>query len=163
MRRLFIDMDGTLNQFEKGASLEEITSPGFFATRKPHFNLIEAINHLKKVELYILSSVFMDNHSIAEKNQWLNENQLQHIDIMHRIYVPYGVNKSEYLRVHYSLQPDDLLLDDFTQNLHQWHGVGIKLYNGINGTKGTWRGYSVHINATSKVLENSLRGIIHFA
>lgn len=35
---LFVDMDGTLNYFEKASSLEEITSEGYFFFQKSHYD-----------------------------------------------------------------------------------------------------------------------------
>lgn len=47
----------------------------------------------------------------------------------------------------------------FRENLREWHGVAIKLMNGINGTKGTWCGYSVNGRAKPDVIRNTLLGI----
>lgn len=41
------------------------------------------------------------------------------------------------------IRPTDILLDDYSRNLHEWaacNAHGIKVYNGINGTHGTWDG-----------------------
>ena len=43
MRRFFIDMDGVLAKWEN-ASLEEMTSPGFFLSRKVDENVCGMVN-----------------------------------------------------------------------------------------------------------------------
>ena len=52
------------------------------------------------------------------------------------------------------------LLDDFTPELKDWNGKAIKLYNGINGTKGTWHGYSVRADMDPVTLAASLEALI---
>ena len=40
------------------------------------------------------------------------------------------------------------MLDDYTKNLVKWEeegNVGVKLYNGVNGNNGTWKGHSVSL------------------
>lgn len=92
MRRFFIDMDGVLAKWEN-ASLEEMTSPGFFLSRKVDENVCGMVNQLlekqiaENIEVYILSSYLLPI-SKEEKIQW-NE-QYTHIPIERQIYVPYG-------------------------------------------------------------------------
>ena len=165
-KRLFVDMDGVLCEFNKDASIEEVASKGYFTKCKPQASVVEAVLSMlyeTDTEIFILSSVFSDNHSISDKNQWLDENGLYEIDDKHRLFVPYGTSKSEYLKEKVGSSPADFLLDDFSKNLHDWHGVGIKLYNGINGTKGTWSGYGVNARSSYSVLRNTLLGIMHYA
>lgn len=170
-KRLFVDMDGVLCEFNKNASIEEVATKGYFAKCVPQMSVISAIRSLlerfllenKNTEVYILSSVFMDDHSVEDKNQWLDENGLLGINNEHRLFVPYGQSKSRYLYDTVGIGEDDFLLDDFSKNLHEWHGVGIKLYNGINGTKGTWTGYSVNARSSSEVIKNTIMGIMQFA
>ena len=64
--------------------------------------------------------------------------------------------KKDYIT---ELHDSDILIDDFSKNLREWHGVAIKLMNGINGTKGTWCGYSVNGKATPDVIRNTIIGI----
>ena len=64
MRRFFIDMDGVLAKWEN-ASLEEMTSPGFFLSRKVDENVCGMVNQLlekqiaENIEVYILSSYLL--------------------------------------------------------------------------------------------------------
>lgn len=147
MSRIFIDMDGVVAKWEE-ASLEEMTSPGFFASRKPVASVINAVRRLcdnPEHEVYILSSYLLPI-SKEEKIKW---NELHtRIPEERQIYVKYGESKSEALQKIGGIRPDDVLLDDFSHNLHEWKGIGVKLYNGINGTHGTWAGFSVHSNMT---------------
>lgn len=145
MNRIFVDMDGVLAKWED-ASLEEMTSPGFFASRKPDAFVVNGVRRLCEnpdCDVYILSSYLLPI-SKEEKIKW---NEL-HTDIPedHQIYVKYGEKKSAALQILGGVKPDDVLLDDFSRNLHEWEGIGVKLYNGINGTHGTWNGFSVHNN-----------------
>ena len=158
-------MDGVLCFFNKDASIEEVATKGYFRKRFAQWSVVLDICSLLKdenIEGYILSSVFMDDHSIAEKNQWLDKHEID-IDEDHRLFIPYGTSKSEFLRNSVGIRDDDFLLDDFSKNLHKWHGIGIKLYNDINGTKGTWTGYSVNAKSSSDVIKNTLLGIMQFA
>ena len=161
MRRFFIDMDGVLAKWEN-ASLEEMTSPGFFLSRKVDENVCGMVNQLlekqiaENIEVYILSSYLLPI-SKEEKIQW-NE-QYTHIPIERQIYVPYGENKAEALGCIGGIKPGDVLVDDFTKNLNEWQGVAVKLYNGINGTHGTWQGFSIHNKMTPDKMVSQLDGI----
>ena len=57
------------------------------------------------------------------------------------------------------IKPGDVLVDDFTKNLNEWQGVAVKLYNGINGTHGTWQGFSIHNKMTPDKMVSQLDGI----
>ena len=72
MSRIFLDMDGVLTKWEH-SSIEQVASRGYFIHRQPQKNVIDAVTILAKnkdINLYILSSVFMDDHSINEKVEW---------------------------------------------------------------------------------------------
>ena len=60
----------------------------------------------------------------------------------------------------------NVLLDDYSKNLHSWvaaGNLGFKFYwkhDGMsNGTKGTWHGYSVNDKMTDEEIFNELVGI----
>lgn len=156
-RRLFVDMDGVLAKWNY-VSIETVTTPGYFLGLAPQTTVVKAIEALcsrNEFEVYILSSVFVDNHSISEKNQWLDK-YLPVIPEERRIFVPYGMRKTDAIE---NPSSRDILIDDFTDNLRSWHGIGIKLMNGINGTKGTWHGYSVNGLAKSQCISKTIMGI----
>jgi len=141
-KRLFVDMDGTLAVFKPVDQLETLYEQGYFLHLEPHENVVEAIKDIvenrEDVEVYILSSVLADSKfAIQEKNAWLDK-YLPEIDPAHRLYPPCGIDKKSIIP---NLSSRDFLLDDYTRNLLSWDppGCGIKILNGINHTRGTWK------------------------
>jgi len=96
------------------------------------------------IEIFVLTAYLSDSEwAFAEKMEWLDE-YIPEIDMEHRIFIPNGENKRDYI-VDFD-EKHDVLLDDYTPNLVKWHpGRAIKLLNGINGTKGTWQGEKVSL------------------
>lgn len=166
---LFFDMDGTIAEWNNDASIEEVTAPGYFINRKPMQQMLNALDSLMSVdisglEICILSSVFTDNHSIKEKREWLNTHLANKIKRKNQFFVPYGESKYDYIKNHISLEDKRVVLvDDFTKNLKEWEGLGIKCLNGINNTHGTWDGYVVNANSTSDVIYRTILGILFTA
>lgn len=158
---VYVDMDGVLAKFHPEKSIEEVASEGYFRRLEPVSSVVEAIRELIKegYEIFVLSSVFVDDHSIADKNAWLDA-YLPELKHGCRFFVPYGDSKSEYLKEQVGLYPDDVLIDDFTLNLRQWHGIGIKLLNGINHTRASWRGYVVDGRCRPEIVANTIKGIL---
>ncbi len=141
-KRVFIDMDGVLAKWCSSATIEQVTSTGYFLSRELEHVMKLAIDQLAAypdISVYILSAVYQDDHSQTEKMSWLRNKEIN-IPERNWIFVPYGTNKSEYIRNNLGLMPDDVLLDDYSENLRQWHGIAIKFRNGLNGTKGSWTG-----------------------
>lgn len=146
-KRLFVDMDGTLGAFTPVDTFETLYEQGFFTNVAPHKNVVEAIRAIittrPDIEVFVLSAYLADSrYALEEKNGWLKK-ELPDLDAGHKIFVPCGYNKAEYLSYKFAggVRPTDFLLDDYTRNLNQWAqagGHGIKLLNGINHTRGTW-------------------------
>lgn len=158
--RIFVDMDGTLAEFHHCENIEDLYSSGYFLELPEQPTVIKGIEEFAAnnpgAEIYVLSSYLADSETaLFEKEVWLDE----HFPIKHsnRIFVPYGDEKNTY--VPGGVRDSDILLDDYTANLKQWEkdgGIGIKLMNGINGTKGTWQGARVDINMSPKVFAQSI-------
>ena len=74
--------------------------------------------------------------------EWLDQH-MPFIPHDHRLFIHNGIEK--IAAVPGGVRPSDVLLDDYTLNLNQWakQAKAIKLLNGINGTKGTWKGAAV--------------------
>lgn len=154
-QRIFIDMDGTLAVWQREKSMEEVCSPGYFLDLRPIDNMIFAAKKLLRdetKEIYVLSHV-LSSRAEDEKNKWL-DTYLPEIDRKHRIFVPCEQKKEDNLPG--GKRCKDVLLDDYTKNLKEWNGIGIKVLNGINGTKGTWGGRVVSTNTEPDLLSRSI-------
>ncbi len=143
--RIFVDMDGTLAQWNN-VEFEQLFEQGYYRNLKPNQALVADVNKLikKGEDVYILSAYLTDSeYAKAEKEEWVRQ-YLPELKDENKIFVPYGTNKAEYLKEHYSpIKADDYLIDDYTQNLLEWKeygGTGVKYLNGINHTRGTWQG-----------------------
>lgn len=156
--KLYVDMDGTLTKWES-VPIEVVASKGYFRNLTPEFNVLRMVRRMiaedNGIEVFILSAVFQDDHSVCEKKEWLHE-FLPEMAEENMVFVPYGEKKGEYVR-----EAGAFLLDDFSRNLHEWEGVGVKIYNGINGTHGTWSGYSIRSDMESDTMYRQLLGIIN--
>ncbi len=156
-QRIYVDMDGTIALWQSDKTLEEICKPGYFKYLPAMASSVGAINILlqdDQFEIFILSSI-MCEHAKIDKNIWL-DGHLPTLDAAHRIFVPYGANKADYIG---ETREDDILIDDLTQNLHQWRGVGIKMLNGINGTKGTWKGHVISSRMDSEKMAKAIKAL----
>lgn len=142
--RLFVDMDGTLTEFIPQLSTAPLYEKGYFRNLPPQEKVVEAIkriifDHPYEIEVFVNTAYLVDSKwAFQEKMDWLDEH-LPEVDINHRIFIPCGENKKDYI-VGFN-EERDVLLDDYTHNLLKWSpGRGIKLLNGINHSKGTWKG-----------------------
>lgn len=139
-------MDGTLAVFNNQIESEEVLyQQGYYRNLPPQQSVIDAVrilSHRKDIEIFVLSAVLPTPYAQPEKDAWLND-YLPEIDSAHRIYVPCGEDKGKYIG--HTLGEDDLLLDDYSTNLHSWcpPGSAVKLMNGINGNFRTWQGNRV--------------------
>lgn len=144
-KRLFIDMDGTLAEFHPVDTMETLYEQGYFAQLAPHENVVNGIKTFMRenpdAEVFILSSVLTDSpYAQAEKNAWLDR-YLPEIGMDNRIFASCGSAKNEF--VPGGVRENDVLLDDYSKNLHEWSGKTLKLMNGINGTKGSFQGEKI--------------------
>ena len=163
-KRLFVDMDGTLAVFTSVDELEQLYEKGFFENAKPHINVVLAVNQIisdnTDIEVNILSAYLTDSkYALDEKNAWLDK-FLPEIDQQHRIFVPCGANKRAYLPG--GIKETDFLLDDYTNNLMLWQppARGIKLVNGINNKRGTWKHDKIRYDEESDKLAADIVSIM---
>lgn len=152
-RRIFVDMDGTLAKWHNVESEEILLEKGYYENLEPNENLVNVIKELIKngEDIYILSSFLSNsNFALEEKKKWL-EKYLPEISHEKQIFVKYGDNKASYIPG--GIDKNDYLIDDYTKNLIPWKesgGIGIKFLNGINNTKGTWKGAFIKDNENLK-------------
>lgn len=148
-QRLFVDMDGTLAEFPTDRSYFE---KGFFKSLKPHKKLVAKINSMRtdeNVDVFLITTCPQERlnpYAGAEKTAWA-ERYLPGVKI---ILLSYGEEKPQGV-LRYTgnrVSERDVLLDDYSVNLHGWVKAGgraIKALNNKNGTKGTWPGMRVNV------------------
>ena len=154
----FIDMDGVLAKWRQAASLSEVGQKGYFLNLEVELTLVEVVLELVRQGYYvsILSHVFGES-AASEKTSWLKRCGLGHI---HRTFVPYGEPKTNYIDSNDNHK--NILLDDYTKNLVKWEekgNVGVKLYNGVNGNNGTWKGHSISLEMSFEDIITTLVAI----
>lgn len=149
-KMLFIDMDGTIAEWKTGATLEEVRQPRYSFELGVNGNTIKALDLIYKeakkygsFDVYILSAVFFDTTALEDKNGWLDK-FCPYIQQDHRLFVPCGENKAEFVMNKLQTQLSECyLLDDYSSNLKQWKEAGghpIKMFNRINGKSMSYAG-----------------------
>ena len=151
----YFDSDGVLAKWNTQASFEEVLTRGYYLHREPEPVMMVTIKYmfLKGEDVRILTA-YPNEHSLYDKDRWFDLYGLKGIP---RIYVPYGDRKGNYVK-----EEGAILIDDFTRNLNEWKGIPVKFYNGINGTKGTYFGYSISNKMTASQIVTVLKGIAMF-
>ena len=133
---IWFDMDGVLAKWNEKATIEEVSSPGYFLNCVLEQKVATLIDYLKnyqseypefQFEIRILTSVYQNGYAQKEKEQWLKNHK---IDVP-VTFVPYGESKFKFVNE----DDTNILVDDFGKNLKEWiqNGfIGVKFYNGIN-------------------------------
>ena len=165
MVKLFVDMDGTIATWDTElASSEILYQKGYFNTRPIMENMLEAVKLLsdeKEIELFMLTSIFSDSvYTVEEKHEWL-DTHLPHIPKENRIFAICGESKRK--SVPFKVDKRCYLLDDYTKNLYDWslEGKGIKVLNGINHTKGSWKGPVVEHSENPLRIASRIKEILY--
>lgn len=158
--RIFVDMDGTLAKWNN-VEFEQLFEEGYYRNLEPNQELLDEVNSLIRQgeDIYILSAYLTESeYAKKEKQEWVKQ-YLPELKEEKQIFVPYGTNKAEYLKEHYSpITNQDYLVDDYTKNLLEWKeygGIGVKYLNGINHTRGTWQGLMINESYSEKDKELS--------
>lgn len=158
--RMFVDMDGTLTVFNQEKNIDVLFEKNYFLNQEPMQNMVEAIAKIASanmgIDVYVLTACLNSKYAKAEKNLWLDK-YLPMIDQKHRIFCDYGTEKSRFIK---NPKNNDVLLDDYTKNLISWHGIGIKVLNGINDTHKSWQGERINSFFESEFLSYTIRNNI---
>ncbi len=164
--RFFVDMDGTMATWGHIDTFEDLLQKGYYRNLPPYENVVNAVKLLLSYEVpvYSLSAYLTESpYALAEKKEWLDK-FVPEIPVERRLFCPCGVEKSDCVSQKTgSFGADDFLLDDYSLNLHSWKaagGIGIKLMNGINGTKGTWKGPKVVRFLSGKGIADTIAEIV---
>lgn len=130
MKKIFLDMDGTLAKFNVPNALERFAKEKGFFARLGAYKGIEEINEMaKNGNVYIISAspnMYADIDKIAWLNKYLPDLPMENI-----CFCRLGENKAREIEKVLDIKVDKncILLDDYTKNLTEWEsvgGVGIK-------------------------------------
>lgn len=164
--RLFVDMDGTLVVWKHAKNVEQLLEEGYFRTMPAYKSVVEAVKLLIAAGLpvYSLSAYMMESrYALDEKNGWLDEH-IPEIIPAHRVFCPCTESKWKHAcDVNGKYEGINILLDDYSLNLHDWAengGIAIKLMNGVNGTKGSWQGSKVSRFCSAEYLAKEIVRLI---
>ena len=145
MKRIFLDMDGTLARFNVRNALARFENEkGFFANLLAYKG-IENINEMvKNGNVYIISAS-PNMYADMDKKTWLKK-YIPNLKNEYILLCRNGQNKAKFIENKLGIKIDKncYLLDDYTKNLIEWEevgGIGIKRITTVsdNSTK-KWKG-----------------------
>lgn len=148
MKKIFLDLDGTLAKFNVRNALKRFDNEvGFFAKLGAYKN-IEKINEMaKNGNVYIISAspnLQADN----DKMTWIKK-YLYNVPTENIVLCRLGENKAKIIEEKYNCKIDKncYLLDDYTKNLTEWEtvgGVGIKRLTTVSdNSRKLWKGLTL--------------------
>ena len=145
MKKIVLDLDGTLARFNVRNALERFDKEvGFFANLLAYKN-IEIVNELAKTnQLYIISAS-PNEQADNDKMFWIDK-YLPNVNVENITLCRLGQNKAQIIQDKYNIVINEecYLLDDYIKNLNEWEnfgGKGIKRITKVadNSTK-KWQG-----------------------
>lgn len=145
MKKIFLDMDGTLARFNVRNALERFENErGFFANLLAYKG-IENINEMVKGGNVYIISASPNIYADIDKKTWLKK-YIPDLKSENILLCRNGQNKAKFIENKLEIRIDKncFLLDDYTKNLIEWEqagGTGIKRITKVsdNSTK-KWKG-----------------------
>lgn len=143
MNTINFDFDGTLYEWDVTKSLEDVGKPDYPLKQRHMFSMLYAAGQLNNDypgSVRIASAVLNDGCMESKKRRISKDIGT---DVAERsIFTLFGENKVRKMNPKSPIR------------------VGIKVYNGINGNNGTWKGYSVHARTEPAICYMQLSAII---
>ena len=148
MKKIFLDLDGTLARFNVRNALKRFDNEkGFFANLLAYKG-IETINEMAKAGNVYIISASPNEQADVDKIEWICK-YLPNINLLTNVLIcRCGDNKAEYLKSKgLTIDNESYLLDDYTKNLIEWEnagGVGIKRLTSVSdNSRGLWKGLTL--------------------
>lgn len=148
MKKIFLDLDGTLAKFNVRNALQRFDKEKGFFAKLGAYKGIEKINEMAKCgNVYIISAspnLQADNDKIAWINKHLPDLPDENICLCRL-----GTNKAKEIESVLNIKIDNTcyLLDDYTKNLNEWEqagGKGIKRLTTVaDNSRGLWKGLAI--------------------
>lgn len=148
MKKIFLDLDGTLAKFNVRNALKRFDNEkGFFAKLGAYKN-IEKINEMAKAGNVYIISASPNEQADNDKMVWIKK-YLPNVKIENIVLCRLGENKAKIIENKYNIKIDKncILLDDYTKNLTEWEivgGVGIKRLTTVSdNSRKLWKGLTL--------------------
>lgn len=157
MKRLFLDLDGTIAKFNVKNALERFDNEiGFFAKLGAYVG-VEVVNELALNGNIFIISASPNEQADNDKMVWLKK-YLPNIKQENITLCRIGENKAEIIQNKYNIviNKECLLLDDYTKNLIEWEkvgGLGVKrITKCADNSRGLWKGQEIkHLKDLQKI------------
>jgi 5'(3')-deoxyribonucleotidase len=123
-KKIFIDMDNTIVDFNKGG-IANMFRKGFFQNLEAFPKAIALVQLLAEYnEIYILSKCIATTYCKVEKMKWIEAN-LPFIPKNNIHLIPSEVSKASYIEnIYGTLNKNYILIDDYKVNLSEWEQAG---------------------------------------
>lgn len=145
MKKIFLDLDGTLAKFNVPNALERFDKEEGFFKNLGAYKGIEVVNELARDNALFIISASPNEQADKDKMIWI-EKFLPNINVNNITICRIGENKAQIIMNKYNITINEqcYLLDDYTKNLNEWEnfgGKGIKRITKVadNSTK-KWQG-----------------------
>ena len=145
MKKIFLDLDGTLAKFNVPNALERFDKEEGFFKNLGAYKGIEVVNELARDNALFIISASPNEQADKDKMIWIKK-FLPNINVNNITICRIGENKAQIIMNKYNITINEqcYLLDDYTKNLNEWEnfgGKGIKRITKVadNSTK-KWQG-----------------------
>ncbi len=168
--KIILDWDGTMYEFIKDIGPDKWAAPGYPRTLNELSNVTNAVRMMAEkksyngepIELYLCTAVVSMDFAVKDKKFVAKRDKLG-IPEKNMVFVQYGESKVDALKAAgVEIEPGDLFLDDYTANLLELDNIPeltpVKLLNGINDTRKTWKGARVSAFSSPSEIVNTLMG-----
>lgn len=148
MKKIFLDMDGTIARFNVRNALTRFDNEKGFFAKLLAYKGIAQINEMAKAGNVYIISASPNEQADRDKIEWLNQ-YLPALKIENVVLCRLGENKAEIIKSQLNIEIDNetYLLDDYTKNLIEWEsagGVGIKRLTSVSdNSRGLWKGLTL--------------------
>lgn len=148
MKKIFLDLDGTLAKFNVRNAIKRFAiEEGFFA-KLGAYKGIENIDELAKNGNVYIISASPNEQADKDKQTWIDK-YLPNLPKANICFCRLGKNKAKEIEKNLNIivNKECILLDDYTKNLVEWEsvgGVGVKRLTSVADNKsGKWKGLAI--------------------
>ena len=148
MKKVFLDLDGTLARFNVRNALQRFDNEIGFFTKLLAYKGIEEIDQMAKAGNVYVISASPNTQADIDKMTWIKK-YLPSLKVENVVLCRVGENKAKVIENKLNIKVDKncVLLDDYTKNLTEWEtvgGVGIKRLTSVaDNSRKIWKGLEI--------------------